>query len=135
MNDEARSILKENILGTIATLNEDGSPWSSPVHVFSDDEAVYWFSHDTAQHSKNVAKDPRVSLTLFSPDTSRGPKAVYISGKVTTLDVDQTTEAKKLMEAKIGGIPAFYEKATAYRLPIGEFNRGKSYGNCWYFYT
>ncbi len=135
MNEEARTILNENILGTVATLNEDGSPWSSPVHVFSDENAVYWFSHDTAQHSVNVEKDPRVSLTLFSPDISRGPKGVYINGQVTKLDVDETTEAKKLMVARIGIIPAFYEKATAYRLKIGELNRGKSTGNCWYFYS
>ncbi|MES2631279.1 MAG: pyridoxamine 5'-phosphate oxidase family protein [Patescibacteria group bacterium] len=135
MNEEARTILQENILGTVATLNEDGSPWSTPVHVFSDDEAVYWFSHETAQHSINVEKDPRVSLTLFSPDVSRGPKSVYINGSVTKLGVEETTEAKNLMVAKIGKIPDFYAQATAYRLPIGEINRGKSYGNCWYFYT
>ncbi len=135
MNEEARAILNENILGTIATINEDGSPWSSPVHVFSDNEAVYWFSREDSQHSLNAERDARVSLTLFSPDTSRGPKGVYINGPVTKLDVDATTEAKQLMVAKIGQIPAFYETTTAYRLEIGEFNRGKSYGNCWYFYT
>lgn len=135
MEEGARAILNENILGTIATLNEDGSPWSSPVHVFSDEEAVYWFSHETAQHSQNVERNPLVSLTLFSPDTSKGPKAVYINGEVTKLDVDQTTESKKLIEAKFGVIPGFYEKATGYRVKIGTLNRGKSYGNCWYFYT
>ncbi len=135
MTDEVRTILNENILGTVATINEDGSPWSSPIHIFSDDRAVYWFSQESAQHSLNVEKDPRVSLTLFSPDTSRGPKGVYINGSVTKLDVNETTEAKQLMVAKIGKIPTFYETATAYRLEIGNFNRGKSYGNCWYFYT
>jgi len=135
MNEEARIILQENILGTVATLNEDGSPWSSPVHVFSDEEAVYWFSQDNAQHSINVEKDPRVSLTLFSPDTSRGPKGIYISGPVSKLGVEETTKAKNLMVEKIGKIPTFYEQATAYMLPIGVFNSSKSFGNCWYFYT
>lgn len=135
MNVDAQLILQENILGTIATLNEDGSPWASPVHVFSDEKAVYWFSPETAQHSINVEKNPRVSLTLFSPDTSNGTKSVYINGTVTKLDVDETTKAKQLMVLKIGKIPTFFEQTTAYRLPIGEINRGKSYGNCWYFYT
>ena len=70
MDDEARIILQENVLGTIATINEDGSPWSSPVHVFSDDEAVYWFSHEASQHSVNVEKDPRVSVAYASPSTN-----------------------------------------------------------------
>jgi len=135
MNDEARTILNENLVGAVATINEDGSPWISPVHIFSDEEAVYWFSNEDRQHSENVARDPRVSLTLFSPDASRGPKGVYINGTVTKLDVDATTEAKKLIEAKIGKMIPVFEKATAYRLPIGQFNSSKSSGNCWYFYT
>lgn len=135
MNDEVRTILQDNLVGSIATLNEDGSPWVTPVHVVSDDEAVYWFSKETVQHSLNVARDPRVSLTLFSPDLSRGPKGVYINGTVDKLDVAATTEAKKLLEAKIGFLPPNFVEATGYRLKIGELNRGKSTGNCWYFYT
>ena len=135
MNSEARAILNDNLVGAVATLNEDGSPWISPVHIFSDEEAVYWFSNDDKQHSLNIARDPRVSLTLFSPDASKGPKGVYLNGTVEVLDVEATTQAKKLIEAKIGKIIPPFEKATAYRLKIGELNRGKSVGNCWYFYT
>jgi len=135
MPDEVRTILNDNLVGAIATLNEDGSPWVSPVHIVSDDEAVYWFSKETAQHSVNVARDPRVSLTLFSPDLSRGPKGIYVNGTVERLDVDATTESKKLLEAKIGFLPPNFVEAAGYRLKIGELNRGKSTGNCWYFYT
>ncbi|MGV9002110.1 MAG: pyridoxamine 5'-phosphate oxidase family protein [Candidatus Saccharimonadaceae bacterium] len=135
MSDEARQILKDNLIGTVATINEDGSPWNSPVHVFSDEDAVYWFSTEERQHSLNVARDPRVSLTLFSPDLSQGPKGVFVSGVASKLDVDATTEAKKLIEAKIGKILPVFEKASAYRLPIGQFNSSKSFANCWYFYT
>lgn len=135
MPEEARAILNENLVGAIATINEDDSPWISPVHIFSDDDAVYWFSDEQRQHSQNVVHDARVSLTLFSPDASRGPKGVYINGRVEKLDVEATTIAKKLIEAKIGKIIPVFEKATAYRLPIGQYNSGKSSGNCWYFYT
>ena len=135
MNDEIRTILDSNLVGAIATINEDGSPWVSPVHIVSDDEAVYWFSMEDKQHSLNVARNPKVSLTLFSPDLSKGPKGVYINGSANVLDVDETTEAKKLLEAKIGFIPPNFIETTGYRLKIGELNRGKSTGNCWYFYT
>lgn len=135
MPEEARVIVNNNLVGSIATINEDGSPWVTPVHIVADETSVYWFSKETVQHSINVARDPRVSLTLFSPDLSRGPKGVYIQGQVDKLDVDSTTEAKKLLEAKIGFLPPNFIEATGYRLKIGEFNRGKSTGNCWYFYT
>jgi len=135
MNEQAREILKENILGTIATINEDGSPWGSPVHIFSNDEAVYWFSYEDKIHSINIGRDPRVSLTLFSPDESRGPKGIYINGTATKLDDKATTTAKQLMVAKIGKIPTYFEQATGYKLSIGQLNSSKSTGNCWYFYS
>jgi len=135
MTEEGRAILNENILGTIATVNEDGSPWSSPVHIFSDEEAVYWFSYEDKVHSINLERDPRVSLTLFSPDESRGPKGIYINGVATKLDDESTTSAKRLMVLKLGKIPTYFEKATGYKLLIGRLNSSKSTGNCWYFYS
>src|SRR5690606_28915930 len=116
------------LIGAVATTNEDGSPWVSPIHIFSDDEAVYWFSDEDKQHSQNIDRDPRASLTLFSPDASKGTKGIYINGKVDKLDVDATTAARQLMVKKIGKILPVFEKATAYRLKIGELNRGKSTG-------
>jgi uncharacterized protein YhbP (UPF0306 family) len=137
MTDDARAILQNNVLGSIATINEDGSPWSTPVHVFYDEanEAVYWFSHETTVHSQNVARDARVSLTLFSPDESQGPKGVYINGQVEKLDVDKTTTAKDVVRARLTTLPPIFETATAYMLKIGTFNSSKSTRNCWYFYT
>lgn len=135
MSDEARSILSENILGTIATTNEDGSPWGTPVHVFSDDEAVYWFSLEDKLHSQNIERDPRVSLTLFSPDVSQGLKGIYVNGSAVKLNDEFTTSAKQLMVTKIGKIPANFKNATGYKLAIGQLNSGKSTTNCWYFYS
>lgn len=135
MSDDARTILSENILGTIATTNEDGSPWGTPVHVFSDDEAVYWFSFEDKLHSQNIERDPRVSLTLFSPDVSQGPKGIYVNGSAEKLNDDTVIHAKKLMVAKIGKIPAHFQQATGYKLAIGRLNSSKSAANCWYFYS
>lgn len=135
MSDEAKMILNENIIGSIATINKDGSPWATPVHVFSDDEAVYWFSNEDKIHSLNIERDPRVSLTVFSLDLSLGPKGVYINGTATRLDDESTTSAKQLMVAKIGKISAHFEHAAGYRLEIGQRNSSKSTDNCWYFYS
>ena len=135
MTEEARTILNDNLIGAIATINEDGSPWVSPVHIVADDERVYWFSKETTQHSLNIERDPRVSLSLFSTDLTKGPKGVYINGPATKLDVDSTTKAKRLLEGKIGFLPPNFVEASGYGLKIGEINRGKSTGNCWYFYT
>ena len=135
MQPAAKQILGDNVVGSIATINSDGSPWVTPVHIFSDEAAVYWFSMEDKQHSVNIERDPRVSLTLFSPDATRGTKGVYINGHAERLDPEATASAKQLMAAKIGLIIPPLKEATGYKLPIGQFNETKSTGNCWYFYS
>lgn len=137
MSDEARTILQSNVLGSIATINEDGSPWSTPVHVFYDEatEAVYWFSHEATIHSINIARDARVSLTLFSPNEAGGPKGVYVNGTAEKLAASETDAAKAVVRARMTTVPPVFDTATAYRLTIGALNSDKSTRNCWYFYT
>ncbi len=135
MTDDARQILAENILGSVSTVNEDGSPWATPVHIFYDDEALYWFSHDTARHSQNISRDARVSVNVWSPDESKGPKGVYFNGQAEVLGAAETAEKKQLVVDRIGVVPKVFEGATAYRLAFGRLDQEKSRGNCWYFYT
>jgi general stress protein 26 len=113
MTDQAQAIFDSNVLAVLATINQDGSPWATPVHVATDGVYVYWFSHDTTVHSQNIERDARISLSLFSTDESKGPKGVYINGV----------------------LPPVFATASAYRLPVGEFSEEKSTGNCWYFYS
>ena len=135
MTEDVQAIFDDTLIGSIATVNEDGSPWVSPVHIVTDGEAVYWFSKETVQHSLNVARDPRVSLTLFSPDESRGPKGVYVNGQVELLRADSEQAAREIIGTRLGGFPPAFAAAKAYRLPIGVYNAEKSTGNCWYFYS
>ena len=135
MTDQAQAIFDESVLGTLATVNQDGSPWATPVHVATDGEAVYWFSHETTVHSRNIERDQRVSLALFSPDESRGPKGVYINGRAEKLDQPRADRAREVFTARIGTLPPIFQTAQAYRLPVGELNAEKSTGKCWYFYS
>ena len=131
--EEVKAILSANIIGTLATINEDGSPWATPLHIFTDDEALYWFSADTHQHSQNIERDGLVSLALFSKDD--GSKGAYISGVATKLDIAETAEAQHIVIDLFGKIPPVFENTSGYRLPLGEINRGKSSEKRWYFYT
>ena len=132
---QANELFAENVLATLATVNADGSPWGTPVHVATGGEYVYWFSKESTVHSQNIARDPRVSLTLFSPDESRGPKGVYVNGQVELLSGDSEQTAREIIGTRLGGFPPAFAAAKAYRLPIGVYNAEKSTGNCWYFYS
>ena len=133
--NQVNELFAENILATLATVNADGTPWSTPLHVASDGEYVYWFSKESTVHSQNITRDPRVSLTLFSPDESRGPKGVYVNGQVELLRGDSEQAAREIIGMRLGSFPPAFAAAKAYRLPIGVYNAEKSTGNCWYFYS
>ena len=133
--NQVNELFAVTILATLATVNADGTPWSTPLHVASDGEYVYWFSKESTVHSQNITRDPRVSLTLFSPDESRGPKGVYVNGQVELLRADSEQAAREIIGTRLGGFPPAFAAAKAYRLPIGVYNAEKSTGNCWYFYS
>lgn len=135
MNDEIRAIFTETVLGTLATVNTDGSPWATALHVVADDEAVYWFSSEAVQHSQNLARDGRASLSVFSADESKGPTGVYLNGTVETLDDEARAAAYAKAVQRLGALPASFATATAYRLRVGTLDEQKSRGRCWYFYS
>ena len=131
--ENIKRILGDNLIGTLATLNKDGSPWATPVHIFVDDGALYWFSKDEQQHSENINRDGRVSVSLWSQN--EGTRGAYISGFATKLSVDETPAVLDIVVSAVGKIPPVFENTSAYRLPIGQINTSKSSENRWYFYT
>lgn len=135
MTDDVRALFNEVVLGVLATVNEDGSPWATPLHVFADDEAVYWFSGQEKQHSLNLERKPNGSVTVFSPDESDGLKGAFFNGPVTMLDQSKRGYVRELVAQRMGDVPLTFESAAAYCLKIGELNSSKSNGKCWYFYS
>lgn len=130
---DVKAILAHNIVGTVASINEDGSPWATPVHVFADDDALYWFSKDTHQHSINVDRDSRVSLALWA--RTEGTVGAYISGNVLKLSRQETDDALRIVVDTIGVIPPHFEGTFGYKLVLGAPDLSKSSENRWYFYT
>lgn len=132
--EKVETLFAENHIGSIATINDDGSPWSTPLHMVKNDNYVYWFSNTDKVHSKNIARDPRVSLSLFCADAARGLRGVYISGRAEQIPDSEHDSAWEMFSSKLGeNVPPGMGKSRGYRLPIGEFNAEKSTGNCWYF--
>ena len=131
--EDIKKILEVNIVGTVATVNEDGSPWATPVHVFADDNALYWFSKSTHQHSVNVEREPRVSLSLWAQ--ANGTQGAYISGSVIKLSSEETADALGIVVATIGAIPPYFEGTFGYKLNLGQSDPSKSSEKRWYFYS
>jgi len=131
--EHIKAILADNLIGTVATLNPDGSPWATPVHIFADDEAIYWYSQATHQHSVNAINDPRVSVALWSK--SEGLKGAYIQGIAEKLDGEAAEKAFSIVRKPDGTLPPVFENTSPFRVKIGPSDTSKTSENRWYFYT
>lgn len=77
----AREILDANLYLTLATADEEGRPWASPVYYASEDRAdFYWVSDPEARHSRNLAVRPAASAVVFDSRAAIGTgQAVYLA--------------------------------------------------------
>lgn len=115
-NEVARKIIKDNIYMTIATADENGTPWATPLFYAIDGSYSFYFISQLASlHSENILKDPSVSFAIFDSHQKEGSgNGVQGSGKVYLLNESEIPEAMKWykttfiemkMESFIGDAP------------------------------
>jgi general stress protein 26 len=100
----ATRILNTSLYAVIATVNEDGTPWNSPVFFCRDDQfALYWASTLASRHSQNILRNNKVHIVIFDPNASWGQgKGVYLNTNVSILDNRDEIEAvRKLRLQKV----------------------------------
>jgi uncharacterized protein YhbP (UPF0306 family) len=64
--ETARRIIATNHYLTLATADQDGRPWASPVY-YTPDVGLdfYWVSRPDSRHSQNLTARPEVSVVIF----------------------------------------------------------------------
>ncbi|WP_067820987.1 HugZ family pyridoxamine 5'-phosphate oxidase [Nocardia inohanensis] len=104
--DEARTVAAATNTATLATLSGDGSPWASFVtYGLLDGQPVLCVSR-MAEHGRNLAADPRASLSIVMPELPADPLAaarVTLAGRV---EQPQGAEAVAAREAHLAAVPA-----------------------------
>jgi Pyridoxamine 5'-phosphate oxidase len=79
----ARSIIDSNRYMTLATADETGLPWASPVwYAPAEYQEFFWVSSPEAQHSRNLATRPQLAIVIFDSTVAigtGGEHAVYMS--------------------------------------------------------
>jgi nitroimidazol reductase NimA-like FMN-containing flavoprotein (pyridoxamine 5'-phosphate oxidase superfamily) len=83
----AREIVDGSMYMVLGTADETGRPWVSPVYFavreYSD---FYWVSLPDAQHSRNLAGRPEVSIVVFDSGAPIGTgQGVYMSARAEEL--------------------------------------------------
>jgi uncharacterized protein YhbP (UPF0306 family) len=97
LEDAARTIIDANLYMTLATADEGGRPWASPVYYapFAYTQFL-WVSAPDATHSRNVGSRPEVGIVIFDSRTPINTgQGVYVSAVAERLkgdDIDRGIE-------------------------------------------
>jgi len=124
----ARSIIHANRYLTLATADQEGVPWASPVWFATVDLRVFfWVSSPDARHSRNLAVRPEIAAVIFDSGQPIGTgRAVYLSARAEQVpepDLDRGMATFSLASQAQGGRawgrPDFQELARhrLYRAP------------------
>jgi len=86
----ARSIIESNAYMTLATADESGLPWASPVWFAAPShEELVWVSDPEARHSRNLAVRPQLAIVIFDSRQPMGTgDGVYMSAVADRPDGD-----------------------------------------------
>ena len=84
----ARAIIDGNRYMVLGTADESGRPWVSPVYYAPSGYAeLYWVSSPEAQHSRNLAARPELSIVVFDSQAPVGEgQGVYMSAIADELE-------------------------------------------------
>jgi PPOX class probable F420-dependent enzyme len=102
-NAGRRELLDAKNFATVATLNPDGSPQTSVVWILREGNTVLFSSTADRQKTRNLARDPRVSLTVF--DTGNPYNSIEIRGTAELIDDHDKALPKRLSHKYLGEDP------------------------------
>jgi len=102
LNDVAREMLDGPHIAAIATSNADGRPQSSLIFVKRDGDTVLFSTIKGRLKTRNMARDPRVSLLVV--DKVKG-RYIEIRGSVEITDDPEKRLLYEMYDRYVGGPP------------------------------
>ena len=102
LTTRAQTIIDANLYMTLATADEAGRPWPSPVYFAHDAYREFvWVSRPGAVHSRNIAARPQVGIVVFdshAPISTGG--GVYMSATAEELLGEDRERALTVFSAR-----------------------------------
>lgn len=115
-NEEERKLLDGRNFATVATLNRDGGPQTSVVWIAREGETVVFSTTAGRQKARNLARDPRISLTVF--DTENPYRSLDIRGTAELIEDREKALPYKLSHKYLGEDPPQAESDEVLRLIV-----------------
>jgi PPOX class probable F420-dependent enzyme len=102
-NEEMRKLLDGRNFATVATLNRDGGPQTSVVWIARDRNTVLFSTTAGRQKARNLARDPRISLTVF--DSNDPYQTLEIRGTVELIEDPEKSLPRTVSQKYLGEEP------------------------------
>jgi PPOX class probable F420-dependent enzyme len=104
LTPEVRELFEGANFAHLATLMPDGSPHSVTVWAGVEDGRIVWFTQPTSQKARNVARDPRVAISITDHD--RPYRTGRVRGRVVaTREDNEALEVIDRLSRKYTGGP------------------------------
>jgi uncharacterized protein YndB with AHSA1/START domain/uncharacterized protein YhbP (UPF0306 family) len=105
----ARRIIRTNLYMVLATADEQGRPWASPVYYAPHKYAEFlWVSSPAATHSRNISVRPELGIVIFDSSVRIGTgQGVYMSASAEMVegpDVAQAIDVYSRRAIEHGGV-------------------------------
>src|SRR5215475_13689053 len=106
----ARSIIDANLYMVLATADEAGRPWASPVYFANHGYGeFFWLSSPDATHSRNIGVRPQISIVIFDSQVPIGTgQAVYmpaVAEEVPRGEIERGINVFSQRSQAHGGVP------------------------------
>lgn len=87
----------------LGTADQSGSPWVTPVFFVADGtDRVLWVSSPDSRHSRNLAHNPAVAITVFDTDAPiGGAEALYLEATASLVDEAARPAALDLLNSSL----------------------------------
>jgi len=102
LSESAREVLDGPHIAVLATSNADGRPQSTVIFVKRDGDAVVFSTVKGRRKTRNMARDPRVSLLVV--DWAKG-RYIEIRGSVEITDDPEKRLLYEMYDRYMGGTP------------------------------
>jgi nitroimidazol reductase NimA-like FMN-containing flavoprotein (pyridoxamine 5'-phosphate oxidase superfamily) len=105
----ATAVIDANKYMTLATVDETGRPWATPVYYTPDRYTdFYWVSAPGARHSANPARSPGISIVIFDSQVAIGhAEAVYLAAHAREVPEEELARCSELFSGRFPELREF----------------------------
>jgi nitroimidazol reductase NimA-like FMN-containing flavoprotein (pyridoxamine 5'-phosphate oxidase superfamily) len=98
----ARRLVDEAMYMTLATADDEGRPWASPLWFAASGYSQFlWVSDPEARHSRNLAARPEVAIVIFDSTVRIGAaEAVYVEAVAQEVPAPELEQAIAIYSAR-----------------------------------